>query len=55
MNEKEKLNEQYFLKFGYSPDAEFYYNEPTESDLLTAIETGIEFDFYKGMPENAKT
>jgi hypothetical protein len=55
MNNREELNEKYFLKFGYHPDAEFGYNEPTESDLLKAIETGIEFDFYEGMPEGAKT
>lgn len=55
MNNKEELNKKYFLKFGYAPDAEFGYNIPTESDLLKAIETGVEFDFYKGMPKGTHT
>ena len=55
MNNEKELNEKYFLKFGYFPSATYGYNIPTESDLLKAIETGIEFDFYKGMPKNAKT
>jgi hypothetical protein len=55
MNEYNEWCEKYFSKFGYSPDAEMGYVEPTLDDIKKAVETGVEIDFYKGMPEGAYT